>query len=216
MLRGAFLLAAVAAALAGTAQAGNQPHPTLDAIASEVAGRPVSVWCETDWDDWHTMTGGRFPGAFVRSLTDTVAYMGPLRCTDLTAAVSGSASVTQLGGGLQALLHEAVHLRGVLDEGETDCTALGLVREYAIRYFGFPETVAEKRRVTRTVRVKRRVWVRRDGRRVRVVRWVRVKRTVTVTVTVPNPALANVYGAASQVHRRSVSADPSYAGFCDR
>lgn len=114
------------------------------------------------------------------------------------------------------MLHESVHLRGVHSEGETDCTALGLVKTYAIRYFGFKEQATVTRYVKRMVKVKRRVWVKRHGKRVRVAKWVRVRRTVAVRVLVPNPALENLYAVALQAHQEKASASPDFAGFCDR
>jgi hypothetical protein len=213
------LAAAVLAALlaaTSTAQAANQPHPTLDAIASEVAGRPVTVWCETDEGEWLALTKGRTGVTGFARFGDTIAYVAPSRCGALHAGLAGTATLFDLGRSLLVLLHESLHLRGIRDEGETDCTALGLVKTYAVRYFGFAELATEERVVERWVRVKRRVWVKRDGRRVRVARWVRVRRTTTVTVRVPSLALENLYAVALQEHRGSAATRPEYAGFCDR
>lgn len=204
-----------ALALAGSAQGANQPHPTLDAIASEVAGYPASVWCETDETAWAGMSATGASGFVRRTATghEPVAYIGPSACTPLTEALRDSYAVStvDLAHGLLTVLHESVHLRGVHDEGETDCTALALVKTYAVRSFGYSEWTTVKRRVHRWVHVQRKVWVKRDGRRARVTRLVRVRVARTVKVRVPDVGLASLVAAAELEHLRK---SPEYQGDC--
>ena len=77
------------------------------------------------------------------------------------------------------LAHEAVHQRGIADEGLTDCTALPLVAGLAVKYFGITETVTERYLVPKTI--KRTVTVAKKKKTVTV------RTTVQATRTVPNP-----------------------------
>jgi hypothetical protein len=94
-----------------------------------------------------------------------------------------------IGASLLTLLHEAAHARGVVNEGEADCLALGLVRQYAISLLGVPERVSRIRIVTRYK------LVRVDGR------WVRRRVKARVRVLVPNPALFWIVLEANSTHR---------------
>ena len=68
------------------------------------------------------------------------------------------------------IAHEAVHQRGIADEGLTDCTALPLVAGLAVKYFGITETATERYLVPKTIK-----------------RTVTVRTTVQAARTVPNP-----------------------------
>lgn len=207
-----------ALALAASAEAANQPRATFDAIASEVAGYPASVWCENDPAAWAAMAGeDAVVGGFIRwtpeGAPQPVAYIGPAACGTLHDAVSGidAVPIFSLASGLLTLLHESVHLRGLRDEGETSCAALALVPDFARRYFSYREWKTEKRVVRRWVRVKRKIWVPRDGRRVRVTRLMRVRVKRTVTVRVPDPELPELARWAL-IHHRAQPAE--YQGSC--
>ena len=190
-----------------SALAANEPHPTLDAIATELSSAPASVWCETNRAGWQAVTAaaGLTPAqrGFVRWTLEgplPVAYLSPGVCVTLRERLAHSArppSPMTFGPALLTLLHESVPLRGVRDEGVADCTALTLVKEYATRFFGYPEQVA------RTKRLVHWRWVTREGRRVRL----RVVRRVRVLVR--NPALADMYAGAFADHRLK---PPEYQG----
>jgi hypothetical protein len=208
------LLSAMAFALAAAAapaRAGDQPHPTLDAAASEVAGRPVTVRCENSQTEW-TATVAAIPGSppraggYVHGVDSSVAYLAPSECLPLHHALSTGykrAGIYPLTSALLTLAHEAVHLRGIADEGVAECTALPLVPELAVKYFGVPRTV------TRTSRRILKKWVHRDvrGKRTRV----RVSVTVRTSSEIPNPDLAVIQETALELHRGRAA---EYQGDC--
>jgi hypothetical protein len=203
------IVAALALLAPVSAFSANEPHPTLDAVASEIAGSPATVWCEADRAGWRALTAatGLAGGAraFVRwtpAGPEPVAYLGPDACLTLRERLlrpDRPISAETIGPALLTFLHEAVHLSGVRDEAVADCTALALVKRYAVRSFGYAETVARTRRVVRSQSVTR------DGKRIRM----RVVRRVRVLIA--NPELADLYAAALRDHRLRPAA---YQGWC--
>jgi hypothetical protein len=191
--------------LALAAEAGNAPDSRLDAASSEVAGKPVTVHCETSQTEWVVLIarfGVRAPAGGFAIIGQSTNYLAPPYCLTLRQLLrSGSpADWSGLPGwALLALLHEAVHQRGILDEGITDCMALALVRRYAISLLGMPERVAETRVVYRRKRVKVKG------------RWVWRRVAVRVRVLVANPELARVVAQAEQAH---VTSEPPYNRDC--
>jgi hypothetical protein len=89
--------------------------------ASRVAEKPVTIRCDE--------SGGRV-GAVqhtdgVAIVGGDVAYLTPERCFDLyRLAFEGEAGSSRIARALAVLAHEAWHLRGVADEGTTECYAL--------------------------------------------------------------------------------------------
>lgn len=192
------LLCAVVLALAlvGTASAANDPSPALDAAASAVAGKPVTVWCETDWSAWSNLTSqaGYTPdGAEAFTYFDTpVVYASPGVCA--TLHLIRKALPFTAADALLALAHEATHQSGVVDEGETDCAALRQVAATAVR-LGVPARVT-----TYTTKLVRR---RVHGR------WRKVR--VKVRHTAVNPLLGTLMRDAEYWHRLK---PPAYQGGC--
>lgn len=178
------LLVALMGVGAGSAGAANLPNPVFDQIASEVAGKPVSVYCETDWFVWIKafesigVNGGGING-FTNLSTPTV-FVSPRQCETLWALhARENVGTYYAASAVFTLAHEAVHQRGITDEGVTDCTAMPLVAGIAVRYFGIAEFVTQTYLVPKTI--KRTVVV---GKK---------KKTITVrtmeqaTRQVPNP-----------------------------
>lgn len=205
MNRFTMLVLAAAAALAITAGAGAQniPHPTLDAIASSVAGKPLSVWCENNDADWDHRIAAAYgqPGytvlGFTRPGVEPVAYLAPQICTSLQIALRDgphAAGLAPLALALLTLLHESVHQRGILDESVTDCTALALVGTYAISVRVFP-TVPMLQQGFR--------WQRIRGKRVRV--------PTVELVDAPNPDVGLFVAWAAFWHSLKPS---NYQGAC--
>lgn len=195
------LLIALVLGFAPTAAAANQPHPTLDAVASEVAEKPVSAWCEMDLAAWTNMAASAglpaWAGGYTYPSTPTV-YIAPQHCSTLRVALNNgveTAGAYWFSGALLTLAHESVHQRGILDEQLADCTALALVGTLATKHFGVTPTVTikEPRSVSRTV-----------VRRVRgVVVRLKVRDVVMVSATRPNPLLAQIGGWAAGWHSLS-------------
>jgi hypothetical protein len=202
-------VAALAAfVLASPAAASNWPSGDLDAAASAVAGHPVQVWCEENWGDWiHLGDDDGEDFSYLEGFTfpsEPIVFINPAHCETLHALLDGR----QVGSyhssiALLTLAHEAVHQRGVLDEGVTDCTALPLVPGLATDHFGVPRSVSKTRIVSYTKTVVRRV----NGRSVRV----RVRAQKAVRVNIANPYLADLAAAARAWHR---AAPAEYQGTC--
>jgi hypothetical protein len=110
---------------------------------------------------------------------ENIVHLAPEICATLEADFRyGPTGVGTLmnGRAIKVLLHEASHQAGVDDEGQADCLALSLVKQYAPS-FGYARTVVK------TTYVRQGTLYRR------------------VTKTVPNPAIAAVYAAALAWHR---------------
>ncbi len=89
--------------------------------ASRIAGKPVRIRCDES---------GAFVGAVqhadgVAAVGGDLAYLTPERCQDLyRLAFDGEVTSSQTARALAVLAHEAWHLRGIADEGTTECYAL--------------------------------------------------------------------------------------------
>src|SRR2546423_14280329 len=77
---------------AGTASAWNAGTTKLAAVATYVAGHPVSVWCETDPAAWMEMLGSSPEMANVLGFTyldEPTVYVNPTDCRILRLASFG-------------------------------------------------------------------------------------------------------------------------------
>jgi hypothetical protein len=89
--------------------------------ASRVAEKPVTIRCDES---------GEYVGAVqhadgVALVGGDLAYLTPERCLDLyRLAFKNEVRSNRTGRALAVLAHEAWHLRGVSDEGTTECYAL--------------------------------------------------------------------------------------------
>ena len=89
--------------------------------ASRVAGKPVRIRCDES---------GEYVGAVqhadgVAAVGGDLAYLTPERCLDLyRLAFEDEVRGSQTGRALAVLGHETWHLRGVRDEGTTECYGL--------------------------------------------------------------------------------------------
>lgn len=126
------------------------PQERLDAIASSVAGKPASVVCTINAEEWDARVQevskgtrrGTSAGGFAYAGTSTL-FLGPHACITLKQVFEGGvvyAGLNPTAFALLTLLHEAVHLRGVVDEGETECIALRAFQSY-LDDIGVPATV---------------------------------------------------------------------------
>lgn len=89
--------------------------------ASRIAGKPVTIHCDESGD----YVGAVQHADGVASVGGRLAYLTPERCLDLyRLAFEGQVTSSQTGRALAVLAHEAWHLRGVRDEGTTECYAL--------------------------------------------------------------------------------------------
>ncbi|MFL5929809.1 MAG: hypothetical protein ACJ75P_01005 [Gaiellaceae bacterium] len=89
--------------------------------ASAVAGKPITIRCDES---------GNFVGAVqhadgVARVGGNLAYLTPERCLALyRLAFEDKVDSSRTGLAIAVLAHEAWHLRGVADEGTTECYAL--------------------------------------------------------------------------------------------
>lgn len=89
--------------------------------ASLIADKPVRIRCDES---------GAYVGAVqhadgVATVGGDLAYLTPERCLDLyRLEFEGEVNTSQTARALAVLAHEAWHLRGVSDEGTTECYAL--------------------------------------------------------------------------------------------
>jgi hypothetical protein len=93
----------------------------FSAEASRIVGKPVEIRCDE---------AGEYVGAVqhadgVAEIGGDRAYLTPERCHDLyRLAFKRDFSPNRTGRALAVLAHEAWHLRGLRDEGATECYAL--------------------------------------------------------------------------------------------
>jgi hypothetical protein len=93
----------------------------FSAEASRLVGHPVTIRC----DDSGDYVGAVQHADGVAAIGGRLAYLTPERCLDLyRLAFKGEVRFSQTARSLAVLAHEAWHLRGVRDEGTTECYAL--------------------------------------------------------------------------------------------
>jgi hypothetical protein len=89
--------------------------------ASRIAEKPVTIVCDESGD----YVGAVQHADGAAAVGDDLAYLAPDRCLDLyRLAFEGDVTGSQTARALAVLAHEAWHLRGVRDEGTTECFAL--------------------------------------------------------------------------------------------
>jgi hypothetical protein len=89
--------------------------------AARIAGHPVTIRCDESGD----YVGAVQHADGVASIGGRLAYLAPERCLDLyRLAFKGEVAFSQTARSIAVLAHEAWHLRGVRDEGTTECYAL--------------------------------------------------------------------------------------------
>lgn len=89
--------------------------------ASRIAGKPVTIRC----DDSGSYVGAVQHADGVALVGGDLAYLTPERCLDLyRLAFKDEVRSSQTGRAIAVLAHETWHLRGVGDEGTTECYAL--------------------------------------------------------------------------------------------
>jgi hypothetical protein len=153
-VRGALLGGAALAALAALAWAAESRgrwsslerearaalEERLSTEASRIAGKPVTIRC----DEERAHVGGAQWIEGVARVGGTRAYLAPERCHDLyRLAFRGEVVGGRTARAIVVLAHEAWHLHGVSDEGETECYALQSGVELGER-LGLSEEVARR------------------------------------------------------------------------
>jgi hypothetical protein len=89
--------------------------------ASRIAGKPVTIRCDESGD----YVGAVQHADGVATVGGDLAFLTPERCLDLYRLVfKDQVRSSQTGRAIAVLAHESWHLRGVRDEGTTECYAL--------------------------------------------------------------------------------------------
>jgi hypothetical protein len=89
--------------------------------ASRIAAKPVTIHCDESGD----YVGAVQHADGVAAVGGNLAYLTPDRCLDLyRLAFRDEVRWSQTARSIAVLAHEAWHLRGVADEGTTECYAL--------------------------------------------------------------------------------------------
>ena len=108
--------------------------------ASRIAGKRVTIQCDESGD--YVGVVQHADGA--APLGGAIAYLTPERCHDLyRLAFRGEITSSQTARAVAVLAHEAWHLRGVRDEGTTECYALQSGVELG-RRLGLSENAARR------------------------------------------------------------------------
>ncbi|HEX2432789.1 MAG TPA: hypothetical protein VHI55_02460 [Gaiellaceae bacterium] len=111
--------------------------------ASRVAAKQVTIRCDESGD----YVGAVQHADGVAAVGGTLAYLTPERCLALyRLAFKGEVNASQTAGALAVLAHEALHLRGVRDEGTTECYALQAGVEVGERLGLSPDTARQMMR----------------------------------------------------------------------
>jgi hypothetical protein len=123
----------------------------FSAEAGRIAGKPVEIRCDESGErvGYVQHTDG------VAEVGGRLAFLAPERCYELYRLAFEGETSGGTGRGIAVLAHEAWHLRGIRDEGTTECYALQSGVELGQR-LGLPEGEAE--------RLMRRALVENDGR----------------------------------------------------
>jgi hypothetical protein len=148
------------------ATAANWPDSRLDAIASSIAQKPITVYCEDDshvWDAVENYYGVRADG--LTFLTQPVVFVRPLICEALHAILQGEdVGSFYASHAILTLTHESTHQRlNSGNEALVECTAMKLYPTVLTQQFGWEPSFTE---VYYTLQVKR-VKGKRVTRRIR-------------------------------------------------
>jgi hypothetical protein len=112
----------------------------FSAEASAVAGKEVTIYCDESRD----YVGAVQHADGVATVGGDRAYLTPERCYDLyRLAFEDDVTWSQTARALAVLAHEAWHLRGIRDEGTTECYALQSAVEVG-RRLGLSEETAQR------------------------------------------------------------------------
>ena len=113
----------------------------LEPISSAVSGKPTFVLCARTDSAWQAKLS---PWPYLRA-ADAItfhdedgSYFARLTCQRLEGWLRGKNAPTpaELGRAVLSLVHEANHVRGVIDESDADCAALRQMPAVLKRWFG--------------------------------------------------------------------------------
>lgn len=138
-------LFAVAAAITGTAHAapdGFTRAAVLEPVVQYVSGKTGDVLCAKTIAVWDAEKAThQLDGAFVWGFTDLpseTVYIHPNGCRVLRAEIKGNklvAPLTLKAGFVVTLVHESMHVKGIINEGVAECDAMHLAPRVMVKFF---------------------------------------------------------------------------------
>jgi hypothetical protein len=194
----------------------------LTSVVDGISGWPLTVSLEDDPAEWVDPFGMDtnvlgFVCVYVADPNDWCyrrVFVGPVPTHTFTSWSSGQLpTYWDAAVAIMTVTHESNHYKLFSgDEGRVNTCALQQFPSVIDTYFNIHPTITRTVAVRTTVLVKKRIWVRRHGRRVRVTRRVRSFRVVYRQQTVPNPDYVLLVQAAQQFY---ASQPPPYnSGTC--
>jgi hypothetical protein len=194
----------------------------LATVANGISGWSLPVYLEDNPADWAYYFGlSTLEAGFVCIYQTDPAnfcyhdiFLGPVPTATFISWSNGiSPSYWDAAVAIMTLTHEATHYKLFSsDEGRVNACALQEFPAVVDTYFGIHPTVTQTVAVNKTVYRTKKVWVRRNGRRVRITRRVRSVKVVYVEKSVANPVYATLIGAAQAFYN---SQPPPYnSGTC--
>lgn len=134
------LLALAVAAPALAAEPGFRESPRLSVRASNISGVPAKVYCANTAAEWIAFSESYGFPSDVAGLTfigSSTTYLPLDGCLPLEQWLRGrNPGWFALGRAASSFVHESVHLRGVRDEREAECTAYRELPRWLRSHFG--------------------------------------------------------------------------------
>jgi hypothetical protein len=149
------MLALLAAVAVLAVPSGFTVEPVISARAAYVAQKPVNVYCATTtsaWQDFLVAENEPADSLDAHGLTTTVggtdAYIDAEGCATLHRRLRGlTVSLPILGAVLDVVTHEAIHMRGTADEGQTECASIQALSAFVVHSWGFKKNSPAFRQV---------------------------------------------------------------------
>lgn len=134
------MIAATVAAIAiAAAPSGFTEAKTLEPAASFVAGKAAAVYCPASSYEWSAYVSRYTSAVGVNGLTvpgSSETMLSPAVCSTLVDRLRRRWTDSyDLAAYILTLVHEAVHERGSVDEGQTECAAMHEMPRVAVKYF---------------------------------------------------------------------------------
>lgn len=198
---------------ASSASAALQSDPRLDAVASGIAGFPVTVVGEDTKTEWALLDsacpdcrGYSYPLASPTDPNYHKVFIGPIDWPTLEQIETGgiaSVPTYQAAEAVLTLIHETTHLKlASTDEGRVEACAVQSFPSIITMDFGVAPTVVRstQRRISHRVRIHSR--------------WVIRYRVITTTNVVPNPTYVALTSQVQAIWTVEQQSPPYFGGVC--
>jgi hypothetical protein len=219
-------------ALAGMASASGKQlwyHPKVDQIAADIAGFPIRVDGEDNWNEWayfvspddpYEVLGFTYAFAPSSSVLYHRVFVSPVVWNPLLKAALNGATFTPdpelyaTAVSVMTLIHEVMHNKLYSgDEGRVNACALRAFPDVMTREFGVASTIATSTQVAQQVRHRVKYRARRNGHWIARYHWRTITVYRTVAGTAANPVYATLVADAQDFYTNHQSA-PYNTGTC--